>query len=69
MLYLVAVDCKWNAFGYWTACSKTCGTGQQSRTRTKMTEAANGGSNCTGSVNEMRDCNTASCLGKVWELY
>ena len=64
LLYLVAVDCQWNNFDDWTACSKTCGSGQQSRTRTIMTEADNGGAACTGATKETRECNTDSCTGK-----
>ena len=37
---------------------KECGRGQQSRTRTEMTEAAHGVVQCAGEATEKHPCNT-----------
>jgi len=46
----------------WSNCSRTCGTGTQTRTRT-YTEPQNGGSHASDYTNlsETRDCNTQPC--------
>ncbi|XP_068740870.1 A disintegrin and metalloproteinase with thrombospondin motifs adt-1-like isoform X2 [Montipora capricornis] len=50
----------WGPWNPWSLCSKTCGTGSQSRNRT-----CNGGipgqGQCPGSDEETRNCNTQSC--------
>ena len=46
----------------WGVCSKTCGTGTQTRTCTNPTPA-NGGADCTGVL--VQDCNTQGCPGKT----
>eukprot|EP00435_Cladocopium_sp_Y103_P012798 s4452_g3.t1 len=40
-------DCVWLPWGQYSTCSKTCGTGEQSRTRSKISESG-GGDPCTG---------------------
>lgn len=54
------VDCEVSEWSSWTNCSKTCGTGQQTRTRTLTKQASFGGSNCPPLL-ETRDCNTQAC--------
>jgi len=54
------VDCVLSDWSPWSACSATCGTGTQSRTRTILTEPANGGTAC-GDLSESQDCNTDPC--------
>ena len=44
----------------WTNCSKSCGSGSQTRTCTNPTPA-NGGSDCSGSSSQ--PCNTQACPG------
>ena len=43
----------WGSFG---SCSKTCGGGQQARTRT-----CNKGKHCSGPATQVQSCNTKSC--------
>ena len=52
----------WSA---WTTCSKTCGTGAQSRSRTCTNPVPNdGGQNCTGDYTQAKSCKLTSCPGK-----
>ena len=44
----------------WSACSKTCGTGEQTRTRAIVTQPSAGGREC-GPTTESRPCNTDPC--------
>jgi Spondin-like TSP1 domain/Thrombospondin type 1 domain len=56
-----AKDCVLTQWSEWSACSKTCGGGSQSRTRQVATPAANGGAPCDSNQREERACNTAAC--------
>ena len=47
----------WSSFG---ACSANCGGGTQTRTKSVVTQPANGGNTC-GNKSESRSCNTQSC--------
>ena len=51
----VSVEGTWNAWGAFSTCSKTCGTGSQSQTR-----GYTGNRPCLSS-----DTNTQSCVGKM----
>ena len=57
------VDCQWSE---WTLghCSKTCGTGELVKIRSKAVVEANNGS-CTGAVSASEACNTDTCPGKA----
>ena len=57
------VDCTWDPWGSWSSCSKTCGSGTMSHSRSKN-GPYHGGSDCTGSSSESTSCNTNSCPGK-----
>jgi len=57
---LCPTDCTMTNFGSWTTCSKSCGTGQQQRTRTVQQAAANGGAPCA-LAGQTRLCNTEAC--------
>ena len=46
------VDCEWGIYGVWSSCSKSCGSGVKSRSRSKVQEAENGGSPCVGNAEE-----------------
>ena len=59
---LSTVDCEWNEWNSWSTCSKTCGTGSRSRSRTK-TDASHGVSECTGDAYENQSCSTDECPG------
>lgn len=55
------VDCSITAWGSWSTCSKSCGIGSKTRTRT-MTQASFGGKTCEGqSVSQVAACATESC--------
>ena len=56
-------NCKW---GQWTSrsCTKTCGTGEMVRTRTKTFKERHGGI-CNGQTRETRLCNTNICTGNA----
>jgi len=57
-----AIDGQWSAWGEYSTCTKTCGGGTQTRTRTCSNPAPSlGGSQCPGLASESRDCNTDSC--------
>ena len=55
------IDCRWNVFGEWSLCSKSCGEGEKSRVRSKLNSATNGGKDCMGSTTEMQVCNLRNC--------
>jgi len=53
----------WSTYG---SCSKSCGGGQQSRTRKcNNPTPANGGSQCSGVSSESKNCNTQPCLASA----
>ena len=57
-----SVNCKWSKWS-WESCTKSCGGGISSGTRTILLEAANGGASCSGSNQTSKPCNTESCPG------
>jgi hypothetical protein len=54
------VDCQLDHWGSWSKCTKTCGGGKQTRTRTLFQPAAHGGQVC-GSRKQVKVCNAARC--------
>ena len=63
------VDGTWSGWSSYGACSKSCGTGTQERTRS-CTGKAFGGKACVGSTSNSQDCNTASCpVDGTWSSY
>eukprot|EP00933_Yihiella_yeosuensis_P057696 TRINITY_DN5769_c1_g2_i1.p1 TRINITY_DN5769_c1_g2~~TRINITY_DN5769_c1_g2_i1.p1 ORF type:complete len:1326 (+),score=179.83 TRINITY_DN5769_c1_g2_i1:153-4130(+) len=54
-------DCKWSNWDTWSSCTKTCGRGTRSRSRSIVVEAAHGGKVCTGGSKEDEPCNTHKC--------
>ncbi|KAI8492290.1 hypothetical protein Bbelb_301870 [Branchiostoma belcheri] len=52
-------DGGWTNWNPWSGCSRTCGVGTRSRTRTCTQPApTNGGANCAGPAQETQQCNT-----------
>ncbi|XP_037304798.2 papilin b, proteoglycan-like sulfated glycoprotein [Pungitius pungitius] len=51
----------WGQFGAYGPCSRTCGTGVATRTRTCITSRTDGGHNCVGSSKSFRTCNIQEC--------
>ena len=58
------VDCKWGPYGEWSACTKSCAGGFQTRLRDIEQQAFNGGANCEGESTGLRVCNEHACPGK-----
>merc|ERR1711971_4657 len=54
------IDCQWSGWSSWSSCSRSCGSGSQSRSRSKLTVEAYGGT-CSGSSYMTRNCNTHNC--------
>ncbi|XP_028858336.1 papilin-like isoform X1 [Denticeps clupeoides] len=54
-------DDYWGDYGPYGECSRTCGTGVAMRTRTCITQRADGGHNCFGPSRSYRTCNTQEC--------
>jgi hypothetical protein len=57
----VPVDCVFGAFGEWSTCSATCGTGTQHRTKVVVTHAKEGGVCNEEQAREEQPCNTDAC--------
>ena len=51
---------KWNVWGNWRECDKSCGDGTAMRERT----CSGGAGNCVGSSQETKLCNVQACSGK-----
>ena len=60
-LIFQAVNCKWDQWGYWSLCTKTCGGGITTRKRVKKVEAAYEGEDCIGETEETKDCQQQLC--------
>ena len=57
------INCEWNEWQI-GECSKTCGRGTRSNTRTKKVEEMHGGI-CDGESTVSESCNTEDCPGSV----
>lgn len=56
------VDCVWGEFGEYSACSRTCGGGDRSRSRLIEVAPRNGGKLCEPlAMTEVSKCNTQPC--------
>merc|ERR1712008_404264 len=56
------LNCEWNSWSRWSRCSRNCGFGVETRTRSKRREEKYGGV-CIGLAREQRNCNKGSCPG------
>ena len=54
------VNCTVSEWSSWSDCTKACGTGSETRTRSITQQANNSGTVCP-SLNHTRDCNTHAC--------
>ena len=52
--------CKLSLWNKWSECSKTCGTGERTRSREKEIKETNGGK-CEDPLNEEEKCNITQC--------
>ncbi|CAD5115029.1 DgyrCDS4050 [Dimorphilus gyrociliatus] len=61
----------WSAWGSWGGCSKTCGLGSKSATRScNNPSPAHGGSSCSGSASKNTDCTVVSCpVNGGWSVW
>jgi hypothetical protein len=63
------IHCSTSAFSAWTTCTKSCGTGSQTRTRSIITHADHGGYVCPY-LAETRNCNANACaIDGTWSSY
>ena len=65
MLYSGSV---WGTWESWTACSKTCGTGVQVRTKNVATLEEYGGKSCNGEKVSIEVCTDKPCPGKTYSF-
>ena len=67
MLSVFSVSGNYTEWSQWSVCDKTCGGGQQVKTRVCI-GARNGGLTCAqlglGNATETQDCNTQPCPGE-----
>jgi len=68
------VDCKVGLWTSWTSCSATCGEGNKERTREKIAEAENNGTQCVSSRNfiplkQTHRCNNGFCPSDGWSTF
>ena len=56
------VHCEWEEWQI-GECSKSCGGGVVTKTRTKKTLAAHGGEECEGETEISESCNVQECPG------
>ena len=60
----VAVHGGWTSWTAWSACTKSCGGGSRTRSRSCTNPLpAHGGQNCAGASSESGNCNTKECPG------
>ena len=55
-----AVDCTVSSWSSWSSCSRTCGSGVKTRTRTKTRSASCGGT-CPYDFTDTKRCNSNCC--------
>ena len=59
-------DGKWSAWGPWSPCSKTCGSGMRTRERAcDNPTPAHGGADCQGVKSETQGCFDRNCSSKL----
>ena len=62
LFFLFLVNGGWSRWGSYSPCTKSCGTGSQTKTRTCTNPSpADGGHGCPGSPTDSRSCNSNSC--------
>ncbi|KAM9839429.1 LOW QUALITY PROTEIN: SCO-spondin [Aulostomus maculatus] len=63
------VDCEWSSWSQWSPCSASCGTGQQSATRTVLQPRLYAGAPCEGPDHRTTSCRAPDCAcpdGEQW---
>ena len=66
-IWLSSVDGVWATWNQWSSCTKTCGSGLQTRNRTCTfpSPTAPHGRDCQGHGLESKTCNTNFCTGEL----
>ena len=60
--FTTAVDGGWSSYGQWSECTKPCGQGTKTRTRTcDNPRQSGGGMKCQGSATQTASCNKGYC--------
>ena len=60
----------WDEFEDWGPCSKSCGTGYKTRSRSVLTPLSKGGKECEGESAETNACNTHACpVDCTWDSF
>ena len=59
------LDCVVTEFGAWSACSASCGSGTQTRRRSVVNNATDGGAVCPTPLVESQSCNALCCPGSA----
>jgi len=65
MVATIPTDCEWGPWSEWSACTKTCSIGTQSRTRQVMAWQAFGGRPCAGSSVQPQLCGEGECSSYI----
>ena len=61
------MNCEWGGWGAWGSCSQTCNEGTHTKTRSKTTEEAHGGT-CTGLASETESCIPTYCPSNYFKI-
>ena len=61
------MNCEWGTWGAWGSCSQTCNEGIRTKTRTKTTEEANGGT-CIGLASKTEPCMPTYCPSNDFKI-
>ena len=61
--FFVSVNCIWSNWSNWDSCSKSCGNGIRTRSRSKTVLEKYGGS-CSGQASNSQSCIIKDCPGK-----
>ena len=67
MQQLFSVDCIWGTWAPWETCSRRCGGGMQTASRTIVRQAENGGNPCLGESMREQLCNKQVCVSTEGE--
>ena len=57
LIVVSIVSGEWSPWGAWSSCTRTCGGGQQTRSR-----ICRGGAGCEGLSSQSQRCNTDECI-------
>ena len=67
------VNCVWGSWSAYEACSATCGSGNQTRSRSVAVQPSCGGTSCSGSSTQTQSCNSqccpVNCVWSSWSAY